>query len=365
MDNNQLYKIALTKIPGIGAVLAKNLISFCGGAEAVFRAKKSQLIKIPGIGDVNARAILDANALHQAERELKFIEQNDIAVIDHNDERYPSRLSHFNSSPYLLYMKGKGNLNSAKTVAIVGTRKPTPKGEANCKDIVNGLKPYGVTIISGLAYGIDIIAHKASLLHDIPTFGVMGNGFGKIYPSSHVRTAQNMMESGGLITEYGFETGPDRENFPARNRIIASMADVVVVVESAAKGGSMITAIFGNEYNKDVFAVPGKPQDDQSAGCNYLIKTQQAHLCENATDIAETMRWDADTDTVSQQKTIFQQLEPKEQQLIDLIKSKEYPGIDLLAYESHIPQSQLTSILLNLEFKGCIRALPGKRYTII
>ncbi len=363
MDNKLLYKIALSKIPGIGAVLAKNLVSYCGGADTVFTASKKKLLQIPGIGHKISSEILSADVMHTAELELKNIDKNKISVLDHLSSEYPSRLKHFSSAPYLMYHKGQGTLNPNRTVAIVGTRKPTVKGEINCKNIVEGLKKYGVTVISGLAYGIDITAHKACVQASVPTIGIMGNGFGKIYPAAHIKTARQMMEQGGLITEFGFEVGPNRENFPARNRIIAGMADAIIVVESASKGGSMITAIFGNEYNKDVFAVPGKPQDDMSAGCNYLIKTQQAALCENADDIAYVMGWDADN--TATQKSIFVDLSERERQLLELIKKKEPLNIDLLSYESKASQGELSGLLLNLEFKGCIKVLPGKLYTTI
>lgn len=363
MDNILLYKIALSKIPGIGAVLAKNFEGYCGGADEVFRTSRKKLLQVPGIGEKNAALILKSDALHIAEKELKLVEKNNIRILDHLHNDYPQRLKHFSSAPYLLYQKGDGALNPERTVAIVGTRKPSDTGDVNCKNIVDGLKKYKATIVSGLAYGIDIIAHKACVQKEIPTIGVMGNGFGRIYPSAHIKTAKEMLHLGGLVTEFGFEVGPDRENFPARNRIIAGMADVVLVVESASKGGSMITAIFGNEYNKDVFAIPGKPQDDMSAGCNYLIKTQQAYLCESADDIAYVMGWDAD-DEVSQQ-TLFVELNEKEKQVLGIIKEKKNPGIDLLTYESTIPQSELSGLLLNLEFKGCIKVLPGKRFTSI
>lgn len=363
MDNKLLYKIALSKIPGIGAVLAKNLESYCHGAEQVFTANRKQLLKVPGIGEKMASVILKSEALQAAEIELKHVEKHDIKVLDHLHEDYPSRLKHFSSSPYILYQKGKGNNNPNRTVAIVGTRKPSSKGGINCTNIVSGLSKYGATVVSGLAYGIDIIAHKACIKEGLPTIGVMGNGFGRIYPSAHIKTAREMMEDGGLLSEFGYEVGPDRENFPARNRIIAGMADAVIVVESASKGGSMITAVFGNEYNKDVFAVPGKPQDEMSAGCNYLIKTQQAYLCESADDVAYVMGWDADDKVV--QKSLFSDLNDKEKQILELIKSKDNPGVDTLSYESTIPQSELSGILLNLEFKGCIKVLPGKRFVSI
>ena len=363
MDNKLLYKIALSKIPGIGAVLAKNLFAYCGGADMVFRANKKKLRQVPGIGDKIAATIMNSSVLRSAEKELKDVEQHNIKVLDHLSPDYPSRLVHFSSAPYLIYHKGNSTLNPVRSVAIVGTRKPSVKGEIICRQIVAGLKQYDVTIVSGLAYGIDITAHKASLIEDIPTIGIMGNGFGKIYPSAHVKTAKKMLDHGGLITEFGYQVGPDRENFPARNRIIAGMADVILVVESASKGGSMITAIFGNEYNKDVFAVPGRPQDEMSAGCNYLIKTQQASLCENADDIGYVMGWDADSAIV--QKPLFVDLNKKEQIIFDLIKKQEAIGIDLLSYKSSLAQSELSSILLNLEFKGCIKSLPGKLFTTI
>jgi len=360
MDNKLLYKIALSKIPGVGAVLAKNLVSYCGGAEAVFKANRKNLTQVPGIGNKMAQNILSSDVLNDAEKELTYAEKHNIAVLDHTNPAYPERLKHFSSAPYVMYHKGQCSLNPLRTVAIVGTRKPTAKGDLNCKNIVSGLKKYGVTIISGLAYGIDIIAHKTSIVESMPTLGIMGNGFGKIYPSAHIHTAQKMMDNGGLISEFGYQVGPDRENFPARNRIIAGMSDAIIVIESASKGGSMITAIFGNEYNKDVFAVPGQPQDEMSAGCNYLIKTQQGYLCENADDVAYVMGWEADS--TATQKSLFIDLDKKERQILELIKKSESISMDRISYETESSQGELSSILLNLEFKGCIKVLPGKRY---
>ncbi|MBT8218804.1 MAG: DNA-processing protein DprA [Bacteroidia bacterium] len=364
MDNNLLYKIALSKIPGIGSVLAKNLVGYCGGARAVFSTSRKKLLQIPSIGPKITDAILKADTLQTAEKELSLAEKHDIEIIDHLDKRYPARLKHLPSSPYVLYMKGKTTLNYTRTVAIVGTRKPTPRGENICKALVQGLKQYDVSIISGLAYGIDVMAHKESLKQEVPTIGVMGNGFGRIYPAQHIKVARSMVDSGALVTEFGYNVGPDRENFPARNRIIAGMSDVIIVVESASKGGSMITAIFGNEYNKDVFAIPGRPQDPYSEGCNYLIKVHKANLCETAEDIGYVMGWEKKSPTESQ-RSLFVELPTKEKQLLEIIKTKENPTIDLLSYESQIPQSELSTLLLSLEFKGLIKTLPGKRFIMV
>ncbi|HLF63729.1 MAG TPA: DNA-processing protein DprA [Saprospiraceae bacterium] len=365
MNEDWLYKIALSKIPGVGGVIARNLVSYCGGPEGVFKCRKQKLLKVPGIGEQLASNIADPNVLLTAERELDAISHDEVNCIFYLDEAFPERLRHVPQSPVILYARGNMNLNTEHSIAIVGTRKPTPYGKAKCEQIVEELEPYRPLILSGLAYGVDITAHRAALRHHLPTVGVMGSGFGYVYPRAHYTVAKHMMTDGGLITEFGYETGPDRENFPARNRIVAGLADAVIVIESARSGGSMITTAFADAYHKDVFALPGRAGDIASEGCNYLIKTHKAHLIENGQDLAELLRWTSPKPEAGIQRKLFADLTEDEQLIIELIGSDGDKHIDLLATQSKLHLSELASVLLSLEFKGVVRALPGKRYLIV
>ena len=256
-----LYRVALTKIPKVGAVTAKNLISHCGSAEAVFKANKKLLLSVPNVGAAVADSILTQNVLKWAEKEIQFIEKNAIKVLFHTDANYPHRLQAEHDCPVLLYYKGAADLNQARIVGMVGTRKPSAYGIRMCEEIVDGFLPYNVLIISGLAYGIDFAAHRACLKHKIETVGVFAHGLDNVYPAEHYNTAQKMLEHGGLLTEFMSNTKPDRENFPKRNRIVAGMCDATIVIEASEKGGALITADIASSYNRDVFAIPGKITD--------------------------------------------------------------------------------------------------------
>lgn len=360
-----LYKIGITKIPLVGPVLAKNLISYCGGVKAVFEARKKELIKIPGIGAQTAENIIKQDGLKIAEQEINFIEKNKIQPLFYLDKNFPGRLKHFNDCPIMLYHKGNTNLNYHRTVAIVGTRKPSVHGISICEEIVQDLKAYNPLIISGLAYGIDITAHRKCLDIGLNTVGVLGHGFGKIYPAQHKRTAEYMINQGGILTEYTHGTPPDRENFPMRNRIVAGLCDALIVIETAARGGSIITAQLGNNYNRDVFAIPGRVKDKNSQGCNLLIKSHRAALMESVEDIAYVMRWNKNGVEQPIQKKLFLELTEGEKVVIDLLQKEEELGIDKLTYEAKMTNSQIASLLLELEFKGLVKTLPGKRYVLV
>ena len=293
------------------------------------------------------------------------MERYQIEALFYLDDNYPQRLKHYNDSPTLLYYKGKADLNSERIIAMVGTRKPTLHGIAICEELIVGMQPYGVLIISGLAYGIDITAHRKCLEMNIPTLGVMGNGLGRIYPPAHRQTAEKMIEKGGILSEYTHDVGPDREHFPARNRIIAGMCDGLIVVETAEQGGSMISVYKALSYHKDVFAVPGRPKDALSSGCNLLIKTNQAMLIEKASEVAEAMNWELSDRPKAIQKQLFLELSADEQLLVDLLKGKESIHIDLLTYEAKMTPSAIAALLLDLEFRGVVKTLPGKRYVLV
>jgi DNA processing protein len=240
------YRIALTLLPGVGAVNAKTLVSYCGSVEAVFKQKKSLLEKIPNIGPLTSESILKQDVFDRAEKEIAFIHKNKITPLFYLDAEYPSRLKNCDDSPALLYFKGNADLNVQKVIAIVGTRNSTQYGKRVCENLIEGFAAFNITVISGLAYGIDITAHKLALKNNLPTVGVLAHGLDRIYPGIHSDTAEKMLDNGGLITEFMSETKPYRENFPSRNRIVAGMVDAVIVVESALKGGALITAEIAN-----------------------------------------------------------------------------------------------------------------------
>lgn len=365
MKDDLLYKIAITKVPKVGPITAKNLVSYCGGARAIFEASQKELMKIPGIGKTLAENIRHHDILEEAEKELEFIKANKVQCLFYTDEKYPQRLKHFNDSPVILYFKGNAELNHHRIVSIIGTRTPSAHGKAICEEIVEELADYNVLIISGLAYGIDVTAHKKSVLKNIPTVGVLGNGLSMIYPSEHSRVGEEMMENGGLLTEYTHRAGPDREHFPMRNRIVAGMCDALIVVETKEKGGSMITAELANGYNKDVFAIPGRARDKKFGGCNFLIKNHKALLIESGDDVVNIMRWEQIEKNKNIQKQLFVELSNKEQMVVDMLKKENEISIDKLSFTTKLQPSEVSSLLLGLEFKGLVKTLPGKRYMLV
>jgi len=364
MENDLIYKIGITLIPSIGAVNGKKLISYCGGAEAVFNEKKPALMKIPGIGRHTVTNILSQSVLKRAEKEIDFIKKHNIQPLFYTDSEYPQRLFHCEDGPMMLYYKGNKSLNHQRMLAIVGTRRSTSYGRTQCEKIVEGLKDKDVFIVSGLAYGIDSCAHRNALTQKLPTVGVMGHGLDRIYPAENRNLAAAMMENGGLLSEFLPGTTPDRENFPKRNRIVAGMTDATLVVESGIKGGAIITANIAFSYNRDVLAVPGKVNDQYSKGCNFLIKTNRAAMVESAVDISRIMGWDDVKKERLPQPQLFVELSENEQKIIDILGETGETGIDALMAKSGIPVSQISVILLNLEFQGLVISLPGKRYKI-
>lgn len=365
MGEKLFFQIALTQVPNVGAVTAKQIISYCGSAEAAFRTTKKQLLKIPGIGEQTAHAILNFRDFDRIEKEITFLERTGIRALFYTETDYPERLKHYPDAPVVLFMRGSANLNHQRTLAVVGTRQPSPQGTAICEEIIANLKPFDVQIVSGLAYGIDGAAHQAALQASLPTIAVLGHGLNRIYPLSHKGLAEEMVrQGGGLLTEFLSEKGPDRENFPMRNRIVAAMSDALLVIETGARGGSMITANLANDYNKDVFAIPGRIKDPKSEGCNLLIKTHKAGLVETAEDIAYFMRWElSPTHPSATQGSLFVELDPQEKKILDLIRQEPSPwSIDKISFHAQLPGSEIASVLLNLEFKGLVKSLPGKRF---
>lgn len=365
MTDRLHYQIALTLLPQVGAITAKTLVSYCGSAEAVFRAPRKDLLKIPGIGPGIVDGIQSAPVLRQAEQELQFLEQFGVDALFYTDERYPARLRQNADCPALLYFKGSATalLGGRRMVAIVGTRQPSEQGKALCEELLEGLQACEVVVVSGLAFGIDITAHRKATELAVPNIAVLGHGLGKIYPSQHRAAALKLIENGGLLTEYPHATGPDREHFPMRNRIIAGLCDALIVVETATSGGSMISAELAVQYERELFAVPGRPRDPKSAGCNLLIKTNRAKLIESAADLSAAMGWESDGRRAVQTQ-LFLDLNPAETALVDLIRQQPEIPIDQLTHAAGHSPGEMAALLLGLEFKGVVRTLPGKRYVL-
>lgn len=365
MDQNRLSLLALHFIPGIGDRLIRQLISYCGSAEKVFKAPRGKLQKIPGIGLVTADAITKGKPFALAEKELQRAEKTGVELLFFTDEKYPSRLRQVSDAPTMLYAKGDMDLENPKAVAIVGTRQSTAYGRECVENLVKDLTAHEALIVSGLAYGIDIHAHKQALKHKLPTVGVMGSGMDVIYPASHREVAQKMMEHGGLLTEHPFGTQPDAHNFPARNRIVAALSDAVIIVEAAEKGGALITADIANSYNKDVFAMPGNVRQSHSEGCNNLIKSNRAHLLTTIRDLEYIMNWEPGSRPPRKETANLDAFTPEEQLIIrTLLDHNRQLLIDEVCWKTNLPISRVATLLLTLEFKGVVASLPGKMYKL-
>jgi len=359
------YQIAISKINGIGSITAKALISHCGGIEEVFQAKKKDLTAIAGIGELTADLVLKSEVDQLAEPTLNQLDKNkNIRAYFYTDSEYPKRLTHHDQTPLMLYVDGEVDMNPPRTIAIIGTRNCNEYGSLQCEKLVDGLFNYDVTIISGLAYGIDVIAHRKAVELNIPNIAVLGSGIDVIYPANHAKLAQKIKKNGAIMSQFDFGTAPDRQNFPTRNQVVAAMSDAVVVVQSKKSGGSMITAHMASEMNKDVFALPGRVTDDTSEGCNTLIKRNRAHLMTSAEDIAYIMRWEP-REKLHAQLQLFNTLDPSEKVIVDLLKKEETVDIDTMHHILQKPLSTLSAELLALEFKGLVKSLPGKRYSLI
>lgn len=362
MTEQKLYEIALTLIPYIGDVNGKKLVAYCGGAEAVFCENKKALKRISGMNDSIIQSIESKEVMMRAEEEMLFIEKNGIKPLFYLDKDYPKRLQHCHDSPMMLYYKGDADLNVEKTVGIVGTRNITDYGKYVVDKLVEDLSADNVMIISGLAYGVDAAAHRAALKYDLATVGVLGHGMQTVYPAENRKLSTKMIEKGGILTEFVSGTAPFSGNFPKRNRIVAGMVDCLVVVESALKGGAMITAEIANSYDREVFAVPGKVGDLYSEGCNHLIRTNKANLVVGAADIRYMMRWDVDTKVVAKQLRLFRDFSEDEKIVMDVFAKNNVVHLDDIIVGTDLSPSKIASILLSLEFDGVLTALPGKRY---
>lgn len=366
MNSELLNQLALTLVPNIGDVQAKILVNHFGDASSIFKAKKTLLEKIEGIGEVRARSIKDFDDFHLAEHELKFIEKYNIKTLFLTDADYPKRLLNCYDSPTLLFYKGVADLNTSKVLAIVGTRSNTDYGKLFTEKLVKDLSEQNILIISGLAHGIDAIAHKSALKNNLPTVGVVGHGLDKVYPSENTNLAKDMVkDGGGLLTEFFSGTKPDKHNFPLRNRVVAGLSDATVVVETNIKGGSMITAKLADAYNRDVFAVPGRTTDKASSGCNHLIKYNKAILLTDAEELLDVLGWKEKKKEKKQQKELFIELSAEEKQIIQLLQEKETIHIDEINLRSGLSSGTAAAAILNLELQNVIASLPGKMYKLL
>ena len=367
MNSNELfYLLALLQVEGVGDIMAKKLLTAFGSATAVFEAKPNQLRTIDGIGDVLVRKLKDKSIFEKANAEMQFIAQEGIEVLYFTDEAYPERLKHCIDGPVLLFGSGNFDFRNRKLISIVGTRQITAYGTEFCKKLLEDLSFYNPIIVSGFAYGVDIVAHQTAMELQLETVGVLAHGLNQIYPKSHKKFVAKMEQNGGFLTEFWSSSSPEKENFVKRNRIVAGMSEATIVIESAEKGGSLITANLANDYNRDVFAVPGRTTDKYSQGCNELIKTQRAQLITSAADLIYNLNWQLEDEKPKTiQKQLFVSLDAEEQKIYNYLLQNGKQLLDIIALECDCPIFKVSSTLISMELKGVIRPLPGKLFEAI
>ncbi|WP_366185777.1 DNA-processing protein DprA [Flavobacterium ovatum] len=364
-EQELFYLLALQRIEGVGDIMAKKLLMQCGTAEEVFKTKSQQLASIDGVGSLLLKNIKDKSVFDKATKELQFIQSNNIKTHYFQEDNYPERLKHCFDGPVLLFSSGNIDWKTRKMISIVGTRQITSYGAEFCRKLIEDLAPLNPVIVSGFAYGVDIVAHQLAMENDLQTIGVVAHGLNQIYPKPHKKYVAKMEENGGFMTEFWSTTNPDKENFVRRNRIVAGMTEATIVIESADRGGSLITANMANDYNRDVFAVPGRVTDKYSQGCNNLIKTQKAHVLTSAADLIYILNWDIQAATKSVQKQLFVELEADEQKVYDYLLKTGKELMDIIALQCDFPIYRISGLLLNMELKGVIRPLPGKLFEAI
>lgn len=362
----KLNALALSLIPGVGPILARQLVSYSGSISEVFSISKSKLRKIPGVGEKVINGIASKAYHLLAEKELYGLEKEGAGLVFITQPEYPTRLKEVNDAPVILFTKGKMDLNPLKAISIVGSRKATDYGKSVVSELVSGLKDHKASIISGLAYGIDIHAHKEAIRLGLQTIAVTGSGLDIVYPAAHKKYLNDMYRNGGIISEFPLGTKPEAYNFPARNRIIAAMTDATIVIEASNNGGALITAEIANSYNKDVFAVPGQIGDKYSEGCHKLIKAFKANLITSIEDLEYILGWDDnDPSSNTQVLIIDEKLSVEEKKVINLLRENTELIIDEISWRTELPINQIASILLNLEFMGYVNNLPGKKFKLV
>jgi DNA processing protein len=365
-ENDLLFTLALQHVPNIGDITAKKLISHCGSAEAVLKEKKQNLIKIDGIGQMVLAELFKTHHLKEAEKEIDFIKKNTIKVTHFQENDYPEKLKHCIDGPILLFQSGSINLKNQHIISVVGTRKITTSGIAFCENLVDQLAPYNPIIVSGFAYGTDITAHKAAMKHNLQTVACLAHGLNQIYPKVHKKYMVDMEKNGGFFSDFWSTDTFDKNNFLKRNRVIAGLSEATIVIESAVKGGSLVTADIANSYNRDVFAVPGRTTDSQSIGCNNLIKHQKAHMLTTPLDVPYILNWQLEDDKKPViQKQLFVELDATEKVIYNYLKENEKQQLDVIAINCQLPIFKVASVLLNMELKGVVRPLPGKLFEVV
>ena len=363
MHPDQYHRVALSRVPTIGAKLFRSLLTHFETAEAALTARPRELREVPGIGERTAAHFADDRHRREADSILHFAERNGIDVLCCLDATYPARLATFPGAPPILYYRGQADLSNPRSVAVVGTRNMSPHGSRQIERLLAPLAEFAPLIVSGLAYGVDIRAHRCAMNAGLPTVGVMGSGFQRVYPGAHLKTALRMIsKGGGILTEYPYWVKPEREHFPARNRIVAMLSDLTIVVESNASGGSMITAGMAHDLGRKLGACPGRPGDDTAAGCNALIREGRAHLIESGQDVIDLLKWTGPGP--GRQRRLFDDLDPAETALVDRLRDRTAVDLDELRFELGVPPAKLANTLLMLEVKGVVASLPGGRYRL-
>lgn len=362
MDLDIIHKaIALTQAPKVGPVTAKNLISFSGSINDIFTSKEKDLLKIPRVNQSILNGIKSKDNLLKAEKEIDFIQKHKIDVHLFYNNSYPQRLKQCGDAPVLLFTKGVSDFNASKIISIVGTRNITEYGKSMCKSLIEGLSKHNAIIVSGLAFGVDSFAHKSAIENNLETYAILGHSLDSIYPQENTTLAKKIIHHGALITEFSRSAPIDKSNFVRRNRIIAGMSDATIIIESATKGGSLITAEYANSYNRDVFAVPGRSTDKYSQGCNKLIKINKAAVVESISDIEYIMNWEQKKEV---QKKLFIDISNEEQHIINLFSKDEKLSLDTICAQSSQKINKILTTLLDLEFKGMVKSYPGNMYGI-
>ena len=364
-EEKLLAILRLQKCKAVGDILAKKLIVNVGDVSQIFKEKATSLSKINGIGNHVLKHLFDEKNVKLAAAELKYVQENRIAYSYFLEDDYPTNLQHCIDSPILLFQDGNIDFSNQKIISIVGTRNMSSYGRDFCNQLVKDLAQYNPIIVSGFAYGVDICAHKAAVKNNLQTVAVLAHGLDEIYPKVHKKYINQVSENGGFLTEFWHNETPLRENFLKRNRIVAGISKATIIIESAAKGGSLVTADIANSYDKDVFAVPGRTTDLYSKGCNNLIKNNRAFLLNSAEEIVKMLNWDLYEKPKVIQKQLFLDLDEKEQKIYDLLHEKGKQMLDVISLECNIPIYQLSAILLQMELKGVSKPLPGKMFELV
>ncbi len=366
LEEDLLYILALQRVKGIGDINAKKLIAHCGSAKNVLKEKRNVLQKINGIGAFTLQHLFDKENLKEAENELKYIQKNNIETFYFEDKNYPDKLKHCIDAPILIFKEGNFSFSKQSIISIVGTRKITSYGRDFCEKLISDLKPYNPIIVSGFAYGVDICAHKSALKNELQTIAVLAHGFEEMYPKSHKKYVADIYKNGGFITDFWHNDALQRENFLKRNRIVAGISEATIIIESAEKGGSLVTADIANSYSRDVFAVPGRSTDNFSKGCNDLIRRNKAAILTSANDLVEMLNWNLEIkkETIIQ-KQLFVDLDEAEQLVYDFLLKEGKQLLDVISLSCKLPVYKIVTILFNLEMKGVVKPLPGKMYEAI